>query len=300
MRKVLILTDNKGWHYNQLVNSFNQKNVIVESCNLTDMSISVIKENVQILLNNKVITDITDVFVRHIPTGTLEEVVTNLNILKALQSKGLNVMNTAENIELTVDKSLTSMKLKDNGILTPNTWITRGKANTIKLSKKLLDSHPLIYKPLFGSQGKNIKKISNISDIETIRNDTNVYYLQEFLETSPSHDYRVLVTKSKNKDKTHTMIRYGDSYINNYSKGGKCVETKFDSNLTDIALSAAKILDIPFCGVDIIKYNNKNYVIEVNSIPAWKGLQSVIQDNISDEIVDAFLEIKNIKFATLA
>ena len=57
MRKVFILTDNKGWHYNQLVNSFNQKNVIVESCNLTDMSISVIKENVQILLNNKVITE---------------------------------------------------------------------------------------------------------------------------------------------------------------------------------------------------------------------------------------------------
>ena len=52
------------------------------------------------------------------------------------QSKGLNVMNTAENIELTVDKSLTSMKLKDNGILTPNTWITRGKNNTIKLIKK--------------------------------------------------------------------------------------------------------------------------------------------------------------------
>ena len=132
------------------------------------------------------------------------------------------------------------------------------------ITKKLLDSHPLIYKPLFGSQGKNIKKISNISDIDTISNDTNVYYLQEFLETSPSHDYRVLVTKSKNKDKTHTMIRYGDSYINNYSKGGKCVEIKFDSDLTDIALSAAKILDIPFCGVDIIKYNNKNYVIEVN------------------------------------
>ena len=168
MRKVLILTGNKGWHYNKLVNSFNQKNVIVESCNLTDMSISVIKENVQILLNNKVITDITDVFVRHIPTGTLEEVVTNLNILKALQSKGLNVMNTAESIELTVDKSLASMKLKDNGILTPNTWITRGKNNTIKLSKKLLDSHPLIYKPLFGSQGKNLAKVLNTSNL-TIR-----------------------------------------------------------------------------------------------------------------------------------
>ena len=53
MRKVLILTGNKGWHYNKLVNSFNQKNVIVESCNLADMSISVIKENVQILLNYK-------------------------------------------------------------------------------------------------------------------------------------------------------------------------------------------------------------------------------------------------------
>ena len=42
-------------------------------------------------------------------------------------------------------------------------------------------------------------------------------------------------------------------------------------------------------GVDIIKYNNKNYVIELNSIPAWKGMQTTIENNISDEIVNIFI-----------
>ena len=85
------------------------------------------------------------------------------------------------------------------------------------------------------------------------------------------------------------MARYGNSYINNYSKGGKCVPVKFDKDLIDVAIKAAEIINIPFCGVDIIKSNDRNYIIEVNSIPAWRGMQSIINENISDQIVKSFL-----------
>ena len=34
----------------------------------------------------------------------------------------------------------------------------------------------------------------------------------------------------------------------------------------------------------------KIYVIEINSIPAWRGMQSINEVNISDNIVSSFLD----------
>jgi tetrahydromethanopterin:alpha-L-glutamate ligase len=290
MRRVLILTDQKGWHYKQLKKSFESRNISVESSNLDDLSIAIQGKENQIIKNNgELLTNITDVFVRHIPGGTLEEVIVNLNILKVFESHNINVMNTSTNIETTVDKSLTSIKLKQAGILTPDTWIVRGRGNCKKIVKNLLSKHALIYKPLFGSQGDNIIKITKLSDFDKIINESNIFYIQEFLETKPSHDYRVLIAKNKNKKMVYTMMRYSDSYINNISKGARCVSVKTDKNIIKTAIEAASVIDIPFCGVDIIKYNNKNYVIELNSIPAWKGMQTTIEKNISDEIVNIFI-----------
>jgi len=296
MRKVLILTDLIGWHFNQLNSSFKKNKINVETANLSDMTLSIIGNETYILNKGKKIKGVTDVFVRHIPTGSLEEVVINLNILKTFKSKGINVLNTAEDIELTVDKSLTSIKLQENHILTPKTWIIREKSSLKSKVQNILKKQPLIYKPLFGSQGDNILKITKSSDLDKIINTSNIYYFQEFLETTPSHDYRVLVIKNHNKMILHSMVRYGASYINNFSQGGKCFPIKIDSDITQTALDAANAINIPFCGVDIIRHNNKNYVIEVNSIPAWKGLQSVTKNNIADQIASSFLNFQDIKY----
>ena len=290
MRKVLILTDQKGWHYKQLKKSFENRGISVESSNLDNLSIAIQgKKNQIIKKNGELLTNITDVFVRHIPGGTLEEVIINLNILKVFESHNINVMNTSENIETTVDKSLTSIKLMESGILTPDTWVVRGRSNCKKIVKNLLSKHALIYKPLFGSQGDNIVKVTTISDFDKIINESNVFYIQEFLETKPSHDYRVLIAKNKNKKMVYTMMRYSDSYINNISKGAMCVSVKADKDIIETAIKAASVINIPFCGVDIIKHHNKNYVIELNSIPAWKGMQTTLENNISDEIINIFI-----------
>ncbi|MBT5643927.1 MAG: ATP-grasp domain-containing protein [Gammaproteobacteria bacterium] len=291
MRKVLILTDQKGWHYRQLKKSFENKNISVESANLDDLSITINNNKNQIVKNNgEILSDITDVFVRHIPGGSLEEVIINLNILKVFEYHGINIMNTSTNIETTVDKSLTSIKLREAGILTPDTWVVRGKDNCRKIVANLLLKHPLIYKPLFGSQGDNIVKIVEVSDFNNIRNDTNIYYIQEFLETKPSHDYRVLIAKNKNREMIYAMMRYSDSYINNISKGAKCIPLKTDKDIIKTGIQAASVINIPFCGVDIIRCDKKNYVIELNSIPAWKGMQSIVKNNLSDQITDIFIE----------
>ena len=168
--------------------------------------------------------------------------------------------------------------------------MVRGKDNCRKIVANLLLKHPLIYKPLFGSQGDNIVKIVEVSDFNNIRNDTNIYYIQEFLETEPSHDYRVLIAKNKNREMIYAMMRYSDSYINNISKGAKCIPLKTDKDIIKTGIQAASVINIPFCGVDIIRCDKKNYVIELNSIPAWKGMQSIVKNNLSDQITDIFIE----------
>jgi glutathione synthase/RimK-type ligase-like ATP-grasp enzyme len=64
--------------------------------------------------------------------------------------------------------------------------------------------------------------------------------------------------------------------------------------MAKIALQSAEALDIDYCGVDIIQAaNGEYYVLEVNSIPAWKGLQSVTEQNIAQLLADDFLSKLN-------
>ena len=52
MRKVLILTDLKGWHYNQLENSFSKLDISVESACLEELSIRIENDISKIYMNN--------------------------------------------------------------------------------------------------------------------------------------------------------------------------------------------------------------------------------------------------------
>jgi RimK family alpha-L-glutamate ligase len=295
MKKVLILTDKKGWHFQQLKKSLIKNDILVESINISKLIIATDYKNTKILREDGSEVNASDVIVRYIPGGSLEEIVTYLNILRVFKNQGVNIINTAESIEKTVDKSLTSIILKNNNILTPKTWVIRGKNKSIEFAQELLKNHVLIYKPLFGSQGDNIKKINKTSDIKNINNPSNIYYLQEFISIEPNHDYRVLIIKNKNKKFSYSMARYGNSFVNNFSKGGKCVPIPFNKEIINIAFKSAEALNIPFCGVDLIKKDNLVYVIEVNSIPAWKGIQTTTNDIVSDKIVEIFIKSNYIK-----
>ena len=144
----------------------------------------------------------------------------------------------------------------------------------------------LIYKPLFGSQGDNIRLIRGSDDFNQLDNATNIYYFQEYLENIPNYDYRVLVINNKDDTNVFYMTRYGETFINNVSKGATCTREELDDEVIEMAIKSSRLLNINFCGVDIIRYKDKYYVIEVNSIPAWRGLQEVESKQISDYIIN--------------
>ena len=288
MIRTLILTEKEGWHYQQLKLSLTKLNHSVDSACISD--ISIILNNNEAILENKGerLPKIDNIIVRFIPGGTLEEIVFYLNILKILESMNVRVVNNASSIESTVDKLYTSYLLNDNNINCPKTYVMRGQEAASKFISNYHYESKLIYKPLFGSQGDNIRLIEGSSDLDKLDNQTNIYYFQEYLENRPNYDYRVLVINNKNNIKYFYMTRYGDTFVNNFSKGAKCVRENLNEKVIELAIKSSKLLNIDFCGVDIIEHNQKYYVIEVNSIPAWKGLQKVESANISEYFTNLF------------
>ena len=286
MKKLIILTDKNGWHCKQLKNSAEKKGFDVYIEDLKNLSLHIENNDHHVLDSKNQKIAFSNIFVRYVPGGSLEEIVHYLNILRSLRMNGCNVINTATQIEKTVDKSLTSLILRDNNISTPDTWVFRGDDQLYEKVDKLLKKNILIYKPLFGSQGENIVKLKNIDDLKKIDNSTNIYYFQKFIETKPSHDYRVLVISNTKNRKMYSMARYGKTFINNVSAGGECTPIALGKEIIEKSIQVSKLFQIPFCGIDLIKEREKIYVIEINSVPAWRGLQSITKDNISESITD--------------
>ena len=290
MKKLIILADKNGWHCKQLKISAEKKGFDVFIEDLKNLSLHIENKDHHVLDSKNQRIAFSNIFIRYIPGGSLEEIVHYLNILRSLKMNGCNVINTAPQIEKTVDKSFTSLILRDNNINTPDTWVYRGDDQLYEKVNKLLEKDILIYKPLFGSQGENIVKLKNIDDFKKIKNSTNIYYLQKFIETKPSHDYRVLVISNTRNRKIYSMARYGKTFINNVSAGGECTPIGLGKEIIEKSIEVSKLFQMPFCGIDLIKEREKIYVIEINSVPAWRGLQSITEDNISESITDLLFE----------
>ena len=286
MTQTLILTDKEGWHFHQLKNSLNKRNHSIISACLSEMSIHLENDKSLIFINGEKMPHVDNVIVRFIPGGTLEEIVFFLNILKILEAMGIKVSNNAVSIEGTVDKLYTSYLLNNNNIKTPATYVMRSYEEASNFIKDNYKNNTWIYKPLFGSQGDDIKLIKSRDDLDAFENPSNIYYFQKYLENSTSYDFRVLVIRKDDNIKYFHMTRYGNTFLNNFSKGAKCIKENVDQKVIDLAIKSSKLLNIDFCGVDIIEYKNKYYVIEVNSVPAWKGLQAVEDESISDWIIN--------------
>lgn len=222
-------------------------------------------------------------FVRGVPGGSLEEVVFYLDILHALKLAGVPVYNDGRAVERSVDKAMTTFLLHRAGLPSPATWVTRERAEALTIAERELKAgNMLVSKPLFGSQGEGIRRIEKMTDLFWLTSSHGVYYMQRFVccEGEGYSDTRVFVINGR---AVTSMRRFGRSWLNNVARGARCEAVVMDDELATLAVEAAAALEMDYAGVDIIRDRQGRYqIIEVNSIPAWKGLESVCRISIAD------------------
>jgi RimK family alpha-L-glutamate ligase len=230
-------------------------------------------------------------FVRGVPGGTLEEVVFYLDVLHALRRLGVLVYNPAHAVERSVDKGMTSFLLHEADIPTPPSWVLRDPdAARERLEHELGRGHELVLKPLFGSQGVGLARLRAPGDLPEPAACNGIYYLQRFVRagTAKAQDYRVFVIGGR---AVAAMRRVADQgWISNVAQGAACHPAPLEPDLRELSERAAAALEMAYAGVDILRdASDRAWVIEVNGIPAWKGLQQVCGLDIAEALVGDFI-----------
>lgn len=287
MGRIAIFTDDPGWHGKQLRRAFADLGYGSDYVSLTECRFTIESGQQPVVIPGfeQILPDAA--FVRGVPGGSLEEVVLYLDILHALKAMSVPVYNDGHAVERSVDKGMTSFLLHHAGLPTPLTWVLRNRADALSIAEnELKKGHFLISKPLFGSQGEGIRRIEKMTDLIWLTNSHGVYYLQRFVHCSGVgfSDHRVFVINGR---AVAAMRRRGKSWLNNVARGASCEQIDLEPKLAGLAIKATAALAMDYAGVDIIQDRAGHYtIIEVNSIPAWKGLESVCDVSIADLLAE--------------
>ena len=290
--RVVVFCEATGWHEKCLLRAFAAQGIDAQTVSLRQCGFAA--DGAISLAHVKVLPDA--VFVRAIPAGSFEQVTLRLSLLHALQHAGVVVCNSATVVERTVDKSMTSFLLARAGVPTLPAWVCESEARAKAIAaREFAAGERLVLKPLFGSQGRGLSLLRRVGDLPDVTALAGgVFYLQRFVATAPSGgcDYRVMVVGD---EAIAAMRRSATNWITNRARGGKVAYEPVDSDLAQTALAAARCVGASYAGVDLIRdAGGRTLVLEVNGIPAWRGLQEVTDIDIAGRLA---LHLSNIAAA---
>jgi RimK family alpha-L-glutamate ligase len=223
------------------------------------------------------------VLVRIIPRGSLEQIVFRIDALHWLERLGVAVLNPATAIERTVDKFYTSALLELAGLPTPRTVVAEDAGTAMAAFEDMRD---VIVKPLFGSNGRGMVRVSDPEIahrvFRALELERAVYYVQQTLPHE-GRDLRVFVVGGR---VVAAAWRTADGWRTNVARGGRAERADLPAAWADMSLRAAAAVGAEYAGVDLLPTaDGEVFVLEVNGIPGWRGLQETTDVDVAAAIV---------------
>jgi RimK family alpha-L-glutamate ligase len=233
--------------------------------------------------------DADAVLARIVPDGSLEQIIYRVDALHWLEERGVRVVNSPRTIERCVDKFYTTALLHQAGVPTPETVVCEGADDAMAAMRSMLERGDVIVKPLFGSMGHGLVRVGDaevgyrvVRALERIR---SVFYLQQAIDHG-GRDVRTFVIGGRAVAAIERIAPAGD-WRTNVARGGRARAFNLPSTWAAAALRASAAVGADYAGVDLIESRDGEvFVIEVNGIPGWEGLQRATHVDVAGAIVD--------------
>lgn len=287
--KAAILGAGAGWHVEELQRAFAARGHACVHLAISALTASLGGSDGSRLASRGRDLDAFDcVVVRIIPRGSLEQIIFRVDALHLLAARGVRVLNSARAIERTVDKYFTTGLLAQAGLPTPRTVVCERADDALPAFEAL--GGDVIVKPLFGSMGQGLVRVQD-GDVayrvfKALDLAREVYYLQETLPHA-GRDLRAFVLGGR---VLASMERVGPGWRTNIARGAQPRPIRLTPEQERLCLQAAEVVGAEYAGVDLLPAaDGRDYLLEVNGIPGWQGLQTVAGVDIAGEIV-AYLE----------
>ena len=285
---VAILGQNGGWHTESLRGALARRGLSAECYPVTHLTARVAGLP-RLTAATAPLDDCDVVFVRAIPSGSLEQVVYRMDALRMLEHGGVRVVNSAIAIEHGVDKYYTSARLHDAGLPTPRTVVAERFEEALVAYEEL--GGDVVVKPMFGSEGRGIVRVSDVDTayrvFRALELGRYVYCVQEFVPHG-HEDIRAFVIGER---VIGAMRRRGQGWKTNAAQGAIGEPMELADHLVDLSLRATRVVGAEHAGVDILPGDDGEYsVIEVNTIPGWRALREATGVDAAQCLVDHVLE----------
>jgi gamma-F420-2:alpha-L-glutamate ligase len=209
-----------------------------------------------------------------------------------LEKAGLRLFNRHEAIRICDDKMVTHIRLAGHGIKMPDTiagllcYSEEASVREIKERIELIENrigYPCVIKESYGSLGAKVYCANNrdelIEYMEKVKMKAHLF--QKMITTSMGRDIRVIVIGGRAVCSMRRKSR--TDFRSNIELGGTGERILLPESFREVAEKAAKILNLDYCGIDLLYGENDEPILcEVNSNAFFGGIESVTGFNVAE------------------
>jgi ribosomal protein S6--L-glutamate ligase len=213
-------------------------------------------------------------------------------VLRQCEMMGMFTVNESVAISRSRDKLRSLQLLSRKGIGLPITGFAHSPDDTADLIQ-MMGGSPLVIKLLEGTQGMGVVLAETQKAAESVIDafsglKVNIL-VQEFIKEADGCDIRCFVVGGKVVATMKRQAKAGE-FRSNLHRGGSSSIIKITPEERSTAVRAAQILGLNVAGVDILRSNHGPCVLEVNSSPGLKGIESTSGIDVASKIID-FIEL---------
>jgi len=285
--RVAILGEPAGWHVGRLLESLRDRGHEASAIRWQALAAEVEPGDGRRMAERflpEVIEQADIVVVRGMPAGGLEEVIFRMDVLGRLAARGTAVVNAPRSLETAIDKYLSLARLADAGIPVPRTIVAQDPESILAAWRSF--GGDCVRKPLFGSQGRGIERVSTRESLDPLLAAAEaagaVAYLQEFVPHG-GWDARILLFG----EQVFSMKRVADDdWRTNLALGARAEPFSPPASWINLAREAAAVLETEIAGVDLLPASDgRLLVLEFNAVPGWRGLEAAVGVDVAAAVV---------------
>ncbi len=286
---VAILSARTGWHTDELIRALSARGhvgVVVPYEGLVARLGVTAAAGGGLASERAALLDSDAVLARIIPSGSLEQLIYRVDALHWIEERGVPVMNSPRAIERCVDKFYTTALVQEAGLPTPPTVVCERTDEAMAAVRAMGD---VVIKPIFGSMGHGMVRVSDVDVafrvVRALEQIRAVFYVQQAIDHG-GRDIRAFVVGGRliGAIERHAA---GDDWRTNVARGAEARPVTLSPEWERMAVAAARAVEADYAGVDLLPGpGGSAFVLEVNGIPGWQGLQQATGIDVASAVVE--------------
>jgi RimK family alpha-L-glutamate ligase len=212
---------------------------------------------------------------------------TMLGIVEVLEDSGIWTPNSSEAFRVGRDHWRSLVSLSRSGLPVPATLVAMDPERSAAEAVSHLGL-PVVVKLRRSRMGVGVILCRQRDHLESVLDSLwrlgDECVVQKWIECA-SRSTRVLVAGDRIVAAAHFEAAAGE-WRSNGARGGAARQATLSDRQVELAIAAARALDLNLCGVDLLEGPEGPVICEVNPTPGFKALEAATGINVAQEIID--------------